>query len=58
MPGQGLRPGDVCWIEFGGAWGEQNGETFRVAGVWQRCMVLPSAASTSADVRVKFASVV
>lgn len=55
VPRQGLRPGDVCWVEFGGSWAEQNGTKIRVAGVWKRCVILPSAASTTADVRVRFA---
>jgi hypothetical protein len=54
LPKLGLKPGDHVWIEFGGAWAEERGRTFRVPGVWQRCVVLPSGATT-ADVRVRFA---
>jgi hypothetical protein len=49
LRGQGLRPGDHAWIEFGAYW---DGTT-RHAGHWRKCLVLHGQAGTSAEVHVR-----
>jgi hypothetical protein len=49
LRGQGLRPGDRVWVEFGSHW---EGTTRR-PGHWRKCLVLPGAAGTSAEVHLR-----
>ena len=53
LPGSGLRPGDLVWVEFGAYWTEIQSERAKQRGQWRRCRVLPNAATTQADVHVK-----
>lgn len=53
LPGSGLRPGDIVFVEFGAYWSNVRGEPVRHPGHWRRCMVLPNATTTQADVHVR-----
>lgn len=53
LPGSGLRPNDIVWIEFGAYWSEIQGVKTRHDGQWRQCIVLPGNAVTSADVHVR-----
>jgi hypothetical protein len=53
LPGSGLRPGDLVWVEFGSYWTEVQGEHAKQRGQWRRCKVLANGASTQAGVQVR-----
>lgn len=53
LPGSGLRPNDIVWVEFGAYWSEIQGVNTRHAGQWRQCIVLPGISATAADVHVR-----
>lgn len=43
LPGSGLKPGDIVWVELGATWAIVGGRQERVGGQWRQAVVMPGA---------------
>ncbi|MDP2319591.1 MAG: hypothetical protein Q8O42_09675 [Acidobacteriota bacterium] len=53
LPGSGLKPDDIVWIELGATWAIVGGRKERVGGQWRQAVVMQSQSGMPSDVHVR-----
>lgn len=53
LPGSGLKPDDIVWIEWGATWAIVGGRKERVGGHWRQGIVMKSPTGMPSDVHVR-----
>jgi len=53
LPGSGLKPDDIVWVELGATWATFSGRQEKVGGQWRQAIVLPNLGGMPSDVHLR-----